>query len=46
LRQRAQEARVNADRQTDPESKRVLLEIAGLYDQLAALAQKRASPTD
>jgi len=44
-RQRAQETRADAERQTDPEIKKTILEIAALYDQLAALAQQRMSST-
>jgi hypothetical protein len=42
-RQRAQETRADAERQSDPEIKKTMLEIAALYDQLAAHAQKRMS---
>jgi hypothetical protein len=42
-RQSAQETRADADRQADPEIKKTLLEIAQLYDQLAALAEKRVA---
>ena len=42
-RQRAQETRADAERQTDPEIRKTMLEIAELYNQLAALAQKRMS---
>jgi hypothetical protein len=42
-RHRAQETRADAERQTDPEIKKTILEIAVLYDQLAALAQQRMS---
>jgi hypothetical protein len=35
-RQRAQEARADAEKQPDPAIKKTLLEIASLYDQLAA----------
>lgn len=39
---RARESRAYAERQTDPEIKMTMLEIAALYDQLAALARRRA----
>jgi hypothetical protein len=42
-RQRAQETRADADKQPDPEIKKTMLEIAQLYDQLAALAEKRVT---
>ena len=40
-RERAQEARVHADRMTDPEAKRMMLEIAEDYEKLARRAQER-----
>jgi hypothetical protein len=43
-RQRAQATRADAKRQTDPEIKKTMLEIAALYDQLAALARQPVSP--
>jgi hypothetical protein len=41
-RQRAQEARGIADQLDDPAAKRAMLEIAQSYEQLAAIAEKRA----
>jgi hypothetical protein len=35
--------RADAERQSDAEIKKTMLEIAALYDQLSALAQKRMS---
>jgi hypothetical protein len=40
-RQRAQEARADAGRQADPDMKKALLEIAALYERLAASAEKK-----
>jgi hypothetical protein len=45
-RQRAQETRADAERQSDPEVKKTMLEIAALYDQLAALAERTSSKSD
>jgi hypothetical protein len=42
--QRAQDTRADAERQTEPEVRKTMLEIAALYDQLAALAQQRTPP--
>jgi hypothetical protein len=43
MRQRAQEARMDADQQTDSAIKNTLLEIAALYEQVAHLVEQRAS---
>ena len=43
-RQRAQEARAEADKMHDPDVKQTLLEIAGAFERLAVLAEKRAKP--
>ena len=40
-RKRAEEARTLADRMTDLESRRVMLEIAKSYDELAARAETK-----
>ena len=40
-RQRAQEARTEADKMADPDAKRTLLEIAEAFERLAVLAVKR-----
>jgi hypothetical protein len=42
-RERAQQVRMRAEQLTDPDAKRVALEIAAGYDQLAAMAAKGAS---
>jgi hypothetical protein len=42
-RQRAQGSRADAARKVDPDIKTALLEIAALYERLAALAEKRMS---
>lgn len=42
-RRRAQEARADAERQGDPETKQALLDIAVLYDRLAEIADKHAA---
>ena len=38
---RAEEARLHAEQLTDPEAKRMMLEVAGSYDKLAARAEER-----
>jgi hypothetical protein len=38
---RAEEARVHGGQLTDPEAKRMMLEIAASYDQLAKRAEER-----
>jgi hypothetical protein len=44
-RQRAQQARAEADKMDDPDAKQTLLEIAAAYEQLAVLVErKRAKP--
>jgi hypothetical protein len=40
-RDRAEEARTNAELMTDPEAKRILLVIAASYSRLAKLAEER-----
>lgn len=42
-RERAAQMRIRAEQLTDPEAKRVALEIAAGYDQLAAMAARGAS---
>jgi hypothetical protein len=43
----AQEARATADQLGDPDAKKTMLEIAGGYEQLASLAEKKmASESD
>jgi hypothetical protein len=42
MRQRAQEARMNADQYADSAIRDALLEIAALYEQVADLVEKRA----
>jgi len=42
-RRRAQEARADAERRADPETKMALLDIAALYDRLADIAEKRTT---
>jgi len=45
-RQRAQQTRADAERESDPEIKAAMLEIATNYEQLAELAEKLdGSPT-
>ena len=41
-RERAEEARVHAEQMSDPESRRMMLAIAGDYDQLAKRAEELA----
>jgi hypothetical protein len=38
---RAEEARMHAEQLTDPEAKRMMLDIAKSYDKLAARAEER-----
>jgi hypothetical protein len=38
---RAEEARVHAEQMTDPEARRMMLEIAASYDKLARRAEER-----
>jgi hypothetical protein len=38
---RAEEARVHAAQLTDPEARRMMLEVANSYDKLAARAEER-----
>src|SRR5262245_47619705 len=40
-RRRAQEARADAERHVDPDTKKALLDIAALYEQLAVSAEKK-----
>lgn len=40
-RDRAEEARLHAEQLTDPEAKRMMLDIAKSYDKLAARAEER-----
>jgi hypothetical protein len=40
-RQRAQEARAEADKMSDAELKQTMLEIAAAYDRLAEIAERR-----
>jgi hypothetical protein len=42
-RQRAQEARAEADKMDDPDAKQTLLEIAAAFERLAEIAERRTT---